>query len=61
MPPREPAGCWVYIAELGDDRLYVGIANNPDRRSIEHQLGRSIRTTRIFGFRKILYIEPHPD
>ena len=61
MPPREPTGYRVYIAELGDGRLYVGITNNPDRRAIEHQLGTTIRTTRIFGFRKILYVEPHPD
>lgn len=61
MPPRQPTGYWVYIAELGDGRLYVGITNNPDRRVIEHQLGTSIRTTRIFGFRKLLYLEPHPD
>ena len=53
--------CWVYIAELGDGRLYVGITNNPNRRVIEHQLGTSIRTTRIFGFRKLLYLEPHAD
>lgn len=52
---------WVYIAELGDGRLYVGITNNPDRRAIERQIGSSIRTTRIFGFKKLLYQEPHPD
>jgi len=54
-------GYWVYIAELGDGRLYVGVTNNPDRRRIEHQLGHSIRTTRVFGFKKLLYAEPHPD
>ena len=54
-------GYWVYIAELGDGRLYVGVTNNPDRRIIEHQLGTSIRTTRIFGFKKLLYVEPHPS
>jgi predicted GIY-YIG superfamily endonuclease len=61
MTGVETRNYWVYIAELGDGRLYVGVTNNPDRRTIEHQLGKSIRTTRIFGFRKILYIEPHPD
>jgi putative endonuclease len=61
MVVTESRGCWVYIAELGDGRLYVGVTNNPDRRAGEHQLGTSIRTTRIFGFRKILYFEPHPD
>ena len=52
---------WVYIAELGDGRLYVGITRDPDRRMREHQLGASTRTTRIFGFRKLLYLEPHKD
>jgi putative endonuclease len=61
MTVPESKGCWVYIAELGDGRLYVGITNNPERRAIEHQLGKSIRTTRIFGFRKLLYLEPHPN
>ncbi|HEX7899265.1 MAG TPA: GIY-YIG nuclease family protein [Planctomycetota bacterium] len=61
MGETESRGCWVYIAELGDGRLYVGVTNNPDRRVIEHQLGTSIRTTRIFGFRKLLYLEPHSD
>ena len=53
--------CWVYIAELGDGRFYVGVTNNPERRALEHRLGESIRTTRIFGFKRILYLEIHPD
>lgn len=53
--------CWVYIAELRDGRLYVGITNHPSRRVSEHQMGTSIRTTRVFGFRKLLYLEPHSD
>ena len=61
MIRTESVACRVYIAELGDGRLYVGVTNNPDRRVIEHQHGTSIRTTRIFGFRKLLYLEPHPD
>lgn len=58
---HESSGYWVYIAELGDGQLYVGVTNNPDRRVVEHRLGNSIRTTRVFGFRKLLYLEPHPD
>ncbi len=60
MTVPESKGYWVYIAELGDGRLYVGITNNLDRRKLEHELGNSVRTTRIFGFRRILYTEPHP-
>jgi putative endonuclease len=61
MTVPESKGCWVYIAELGDGRLYVGVTNDPDRRMIEHLWGNSIRTTRIFGFKRILYLEPHPS
>jgi putative endonuclease len=61
MTENDTRQYWVYIAELGDGRLYVGITNNPERRAIEHQLGNSIRTTRIFGFKGILYLEPLPD
>ena|SRR5688572_14350639 len=53
--------CWVYIAELGDGRLYVGVTNNPERGILEHQSGESIRTTRVFGFKTLLYLESHPN
>jgi putative endonuclease len=61
LKASESKGYFVYIAELGDGRLYVGVTINPDRRMIEHELGISIRTTRIFGFRKLLFTELHPD
>ena len=61
MAASESKGCYVYIAELGDGRLYVGITNNPDRRALDHQQGNSIRTTRVFGFRRILFRELHTD
>ena len=51
----------VYIAELDDGRLYVGITHDLDRRILEHQLGSSTRTTRIYGFQRMLYTEPHPS
>ncbi len=51
--------CFVYIGELANGWLYVGVTKNLDRRSLEHLLGNSIRTTRIFGFKRLLYSEPH--
>jgi putative endonuclease len=50
---------YVYIAELANGRLYVGVTRDLHRRSLEHELGRSIRTTRIFGFKRLLYSKPH--
>jgi putative endonuclease len=50
---------YVYIAELANGWLYVGVTKNLDRRAVEHELGRSIRTTRIFGFKQLLYTERH--
>ena len=60
MTAGKSGSCHVYIAELGKGRLYVGVTNNPDRRAIEHSLGISVRTTRVFGFKRILYLDPHP-
>jgi predicted GIY-YIG superfamily endonuclease len=52
---------WVYIAELSDGRLYVGITNNPDRRAIEHRIGNSIRTTRIFVLQEAVVSGTSPE
>ena len=50
---------YVYIAELANGWLYVGVTKHLDRRALEHELGNSIRTTRVFGFKRLLYSEPH--
>ncbi len=50
---------FVYIAELANGWLYVGVTRNLDRRTLEHELGSSIRTTRILGFKRLLYSKPH--
>jgi len=61
MAVSESKDCWVYIAELGDTRLFVGVMISPNRRTLEHQDGRSSRTTRIFGLKRMLYLEPQPN
>ena len=54
----ESKGYYVYIAELADGRLYVGMTNDLQRRISEHTSGKEgTRTTRVFGFKGILYSE----
>lgn len=62
MSATESKGYSVYIAELKNGRLYVGITDNVGRRSAEHAAGKpSTRSSRVFGFRRIIYSEIHPD
>jgi putative endonuclease len=62
MSTTESKGYSVYIAELKNGRLYVGITDDLDRRSAEHAAGkRSTRTSEVFGFRRIIYPELHRD
>ncbi len=51
-------GLWyVYMIKTQNNQLYTGITNNIDRRMKAHQSGRGARFTRIFGFKKLVYIE----
>ena len=62
MGASESKGYSVYIAELKNGQLYVGITDNLDRRSAEHAAGKpGTRTSRVFGFRRIIYSEIHQD
>ena len=62
MSTAESKGYSVYIAELKNGRLYVGITDDLDRRSAEHTAGKpSTRTSQVFGFRRIIYSELHRD
>jgi predicted GIY-YIG superfamily endonuclease len=55
-------GYHTYIAQLSNGQLYVGVTDNLERRSTEHAGGKpSTRTSRVFGFRRIIYSELHPD
>ena len=55
-------GYHTYIAQLKNGQLYIGVTDNLKRRSTEHAGGKpSTRTSRVFGFRRIIYSEPHPD
>ena len=48
---------FVYILELRDGRLYVGSTSDLTRRLKDHRAGRGGRTTRIGGFKRLLYSE----
>lgn len=62
MTAPESKGYWVYIGELVNGRLYVGITDNLIRRTAEHlQRKSSTRTTHISSLGRILYKERHPD
>ena len=53
---------YLYILQMDDDRLYVGITDNLQRRQVQHkQRDLATRTTRIFGAGPILYHEVFPD
>jgi putative endonuclease len=55
-------GYYTYIAQLKNGHLYVGVTDSLKRRSTEHAGGKpSTRTSRVFGFRRIIYSEPYPD
>jgi predicted GIY-YIG superfamily endonuclease len=54
----ESKGYHVYIAELADGRYYVGLTEDLIRREKEHTSGKAgTRTTKVFGFKGILYSE----
>ena len=53
---------YFYILQMSDDRLYVGITDNLQRRQAQYNHGDfATRTTRIFGAGTMLYYEKLPD
>jgi predicted GIY-YIG superfamily endonuclease len=52
---------YVYILQMRDGRYYVGMTNDIERRAGEHGVKSSTRTTKIFGFEEMLYVEQHPN
>ena len=53
---------FLYILEMRDGRLYVGVTDSLDRRHSQHLRGdKGTRTTKIFGGGPILYHETFPD
>jgi len=47
----------VYILQCADGTLYTGIANDLDRRMVEHELGRGAKYTRGRGPFQLVYKE----
>ena len=53
---------YLYILQMADGRLCVGVTNNLQRRGSQHDQGDiATRTTRVFGSGPILYQEKLPD
>jgi len=52
---------YLYILQMNDGRLYVGVTDNLSRRQSHHGSDPSTRTTYIFGAGPILYHEEWPD
>jgi len=56
-----PTPHYLYILRsLGDDRIYVGVTNNVERRLKEHNAGRA-RGTKPWRPWELVYTEQHPD
>ena len=52
---------WVYILRCGDDTLYTGSTDDPDRRLAVHRSGRGAKYTRGRGPLSLVYREQCPD
>ncbi|OGY47805.1 MAG: hypothetical protein A2663_02155 [Candidatus Buchananbacteria bacterium RIFCSPHIGHO2_01_FULL_46_12] len=49
----------LYIDKCKDNSLYTGISSNPDKRLIEHNLGRGAQWFRQHGQGQIVYTEKY--
>ena len=62
MTAPESKGYWVYIAELENGQLYIGLTADIKRRTVEHQQGKpGTRTTFISRAIGIIHKEWFPD
>ena len=52
---------FVYVLEMLTGRLYVGTTTNIERRLLDHARGFGHKTTRLGGYRKLVYTESFPD
>lgn len=53
---------FVYIAEYLQGRLYTGVSTDPDRRVLEHNIGKNgAKSLRGKGPINLLYCEPQRD
>jgi len=52
---------FVYILELLTGKLYAGSTDNLDRRLKDHAKGFGDRTTRLGGYKRLVYTESFPD
>jgi predicted GIY-YIG superfamily endonuclease len=51
----------VYILEMLTGHLYVGSTSNLKRRLLDHAKGFGHMTTRLGGYKRLVYTESFPD
>ena len=56
-----PVSHYVYILEMLTGQLYVGVTRNLEKRMKYHSRGFGQRTTRLGGYKRLLYSETYPD
>ena len=52
---------YVYILEMLTGHLYVGTTRDLKRRINDHAKGLGDRTTRLGGYKRLLFTETYPD
>ena len=52
---------YVHILEMLTGHLYVGTTHDLKRRILDHAKGIDHRTTRLGGYKRLLYTEESPD
>jgi putative endonuclease len=51
----------IYILRLSDNRLYIGISKDPQKRLKYHQASKGAKFTKYSKNPEIVYTEKHPD
>jgi len=52
---------YVYILKMKDGRLYVGQTSDLSDRFQRHSQGNATQTTKIFGYKELIYKEEFTD
>jgi putative endonuclease len=52
---------FIYILEMLTGHRYVGTTTNIERRLLDHAKGFGHKTTRLGGYKRLMYTESFPD
>ena len=53
--------CDLYILRLSDNRLYIGISKNPQKRLMYHRQSKGAKFTKYSKNPTLVYTEEFPD